>query len=848
MYRYFLYLIFLPILLIANEHLEKISLQLSWFNQFQFAGYYIAKEKGFYEDYGLDVDIKYFNFNIDVVKDVNENKSDFGIARETLIPERINNYNNLVALYALFQISPLVLISKKDSNINEIKEFYNKRIMLTDNDYIQASIKALLIANKVDLDSIKFLKHTHNVNDLVNNNTDIISAYISKTPYFLEKNHIPFNIFSPKDLGFDFYSDFLFTNKTLIKKDEDKVIAFKKASLLGWQYAFNNIEESVDIILKKYNSQNLTKDELIYEANALKKLSYYKNNPLGDIDENKLKRIYDIYYLMGYIKNSTYPSDLVFDEYKPIFSEYEKEFLKDKDTFKMCVRKNFLPYEAIIDGNIIGINSEYLRIFEKKIGKSITLVPVNTLKESISKLKNYECDFFSFFDESNIEDKDILFTKSYMELPFVLVTTGKDSFITNFEQLKNKKIFVENNINLFQTLKRNYPYIHLYTTYNPSYAFKKISENNSDGYLGNIANVVYNLQKEYNTDVNITGNFDYKTNILLAMNTNNFLLQNILNKVISNISKEEKELILNNYTLLKYKEVKNYKTLFIVLISSFLVISLLTIVYVRESILKNKIQKLNENLEKRVLEESLKNRKKDEMLFKQTKLAAMGEMINNIAHQWRQPLNRINLSVQIIENILKENKNLLEQQDLNIIDKKILHVNKNIIYMSNTIEDFMNFFHPNKEKNLFNLSKLIMKAIILIQSKDSDIYFEINVDKKINIFNFENELLQVILVILENAIDNFELNSSKNKYLGIFAKKEKKKITLTIRDNSGGIPSSIIDKIFEPYFTTKFKKEGSGIGLYMAKILIEQSIGGKLDVNSDNSFTNFIITLPKENE
>lgn len=160
MYRYFLYLIFLPILLIANEHLEKISLQLSWFNQFQFAGYYIAKEKGFYKDYGLDVDIKYFNFNIDVVKDVNENKSDFGIARETLIPERINNYNKLVALYALFQISPLVLISKKDSNINEIKEFYNKRIMLTDNDYIQASIKALLIANKVDLDSIKFLKHT----------------------------------------------------------------------------------------------------------------------------------------------------------------------------------------------------------------------------------------------------------------------------------------------------------------------------------------------------------------------------------------------------------------------------------------------------------------------------------------------------------------------------------------------------------------------------------------------------------------------------------------------------------------------------------------------------------------
>lgn len=848
MYLYFLYLIFLPIFLIANDHLEKTSLQLSWFNQFQFAGYYIAKEKGFYKDFGLDVDIKYYDFNVDVIKDINENKSDFGIARETLIPDRINNYNNLVALYALFQISPLVLISKKDSNIDEIKKFYKKRIMLTDNDYIQASIKAMLIANKVDLDSIKFLKHTHNVNDLVDNHTDIISAYISKTPYFLEKNHIPFNIFAPKDLGFDFYSDFLFTNKSIIKKDEDKVIAFKKASLLGWEYAFNNIEESVNIILKKYNTQNLTKDELIYEANVLKKLSYYKNNPLGDIDENKLKRIYDIYYLMGYVKNSTYPSDFVFDEYKPIFSEDEKEFLKDKDTLKMCVRKNFLPYEAIIDGNIIGVNSEYLKIFEKKIGKNITLVPVSNIRESQSKLINNKCDFFSFFDETILENKEILLSKSYMELPFVLVTTGKDSFITNFEQLKNKKIFIENNINLFQTLKRNYPNIHLYTAYNTSIAFKKISENNADGYIGNIANVVYNLQKEYNTNVNITGNFEYKTNISLAINSNNFLLQNILNKVISNISKEQKELILNNYTLLKYKEIKNYKTLFIVLTSSFLVISLLTVVYVRESILKNKIQKLNENLEKRVLEESLKNRKKDEMLFKQTKLAAMGEMINNIAHQWRQPLNRINLSVQIIENILKENKNLLEKQDLNIIDKKFFHINKNIIYMSNTIEDFMNFFHPNKEKNFFNLSKLINKTIVLIQSKDLGINFQLNINEKINIYNFENELLQVILVILENAIDNFELNKLKDKNINIFAKNEIDKVTLIIRDNSGGISPSVIDKIFEPYFTTKFKKEGSGVGLYMAKILIEQSIGGKLDVNSENSFTNFIITLPKENE
>jgi signal transduction histidine kinase len=233
-------------------------------------------------------------------------------------------------------------------------------------------------------------------------------------------------------------------------------------------------------------------------------------------------------------------------------------------------------------------------------------------------------------------------------------------------------------------------------------------------------------------------------------------------------------------------------------------------------------------------------------LFKQAKLASMGEMINNIAHQWRQPLNRINLSIQVIENILKDNSHILEQKEL--IDKKIFHINKNISYMSNTLEDFMNFFHPNKEKNSFCLNSLIKKAITLVQSSDHNIKFDIEIDEQINIYTFENEFLQVLLILLENSIDSFKKTKIHHKYIGIFANVENQKVILYIRDNAGGISSTIIDKVFEPYFTTKFKNEGSGLGLYMAKMLIEESIGGKIDVYSQYSYTNFKITLPKENE
>lgn len=845
MCKYFLFIIFLPFILFANNTSIKTVLQLSWFNQFQFAGYYIAKEKGFYEEYGLDVEIKNYDFNINVTKDVSEGKVDFGIGRETLIPERINTFHNLIALFPLFQISPLVLIAKKDSNINSIKDFKNKKIMITENDSSQASVKAILLSNNINMTSEQILKHTHNIEDLIDNKTDIMSAYISKYPFILEQRNIPFNIFAPKDYGFDLYSDFLFTSSELIKKDKNKVIAFKKASLKGWEYAYSNIDETIELILKKYNNQNLTKKELLFEAKELKKLSYCKNNTLGNIDKNKLIRIYDIYRLLGYFEGNENPLNFILDEYMPTLNEEESKYIKDKDTLEICVRDNFLPYESFLDKNLIGITSEYIKIIEKKLAININLVPINSQNEGFSKLKTHNCDLISSIQNRNINTGGVLYTKPYLELPFVFVSSQKNSFITNFEQLKNKKIFISNDDKLASTLKADYPYSKIYETPTARFAFQQILANNADGYIGNIAEVIYNLQKYYNEELSITGNFDYKTDISFALRNDDFLLEDILNKVIENISKDEKESIQNNFSTFKYKEIKNHKSLILILLTSFFIISLLTIIYIREYILKNKIQKLNTNLEKRVFEESLKNRKKDELLFKQSKLASMGEMINNIAHQWRQPLNRIYLSIQVIENILKENSHILQQKEL--LDKKIFHINKNITYMSNTIEDFMHFFHPDKEKNNFCLNSLIKKAISLAQSRDNHIRFDIEIDGEINIYTFENEFLQVLLILLENAIDSFKTTKNNHKYIGIFAHNEKENIILRIRDNAGGIPPTIIDKIFEPFFTTKFKDEGSGIGLYMAKMIIEESIGGKLDVYSQNIYTNFKITIKKEN-
>jgi ABC-type nitrate/sulfonate/bicarbonate transport system substrate-binding protein len=209
----FLLIILLSQTLFAKE-LKKVTLQLSWLNQFQFAGYYMAKEKGFYEELGLDVEIKPFEFGIDIPKDVNDGKIDFAVGRETLILERIKN-PNIVALYALFQSTPLILMSTKESGINHINDFSNKRIMTTIDDASEVSLKAMIASNKIKLENLTFLKHTHHIDDLINKNTDVISAYISKSPYILQEKGVEYNIFDPKKYDFDMYSDMLYTNQNL---------------------------------------------------------------------------------------------------------------------------------------------------------------------------------------------------------------------------------------------------------------------------------------------------------------------------------------------------------------------------------------------------------------------------------------------------------------------------------------------------------------------------------------------------------------------------------------------------------------------------------------------------------
>jgi C4-dicarboxylate-specific signal transduction histidine kinase len=212
-------------------------------------------------------------------------------------------------------------------------------------------------------------------------------------------------------------------------------------------------------------------------------------------------------------------------------------------------------------------------------------------------------------------------------------------------------------------------------------------------------------------------------------------------------------------------------------------------------------------------------------------------MINNIAHQWRQPLNLIGLIIQG----LPECGNLSQEE----LDHEVERIMNVVMYMSQTIDDFRYFFRQDKEKTRFTVNHAVTKATEFISPSlaDKGILITIVEQSEVPILGYSNEYAQVLLNILNNAKDVLVEKKVADPHIGINISRAENRSVVTITDNGGGIDTEIMPKIFDPYFTTKEKMQGTGIGLYMSKIIIEQNMGGSLTVQNTSGGTAFIIEV-----
>lgn len=252
------------------------------------------------------------------------------------------------------------------------------------------------------------------------------------------------------------------------------------------------------------------------------------------------------------------------------------------------------------------------------------------------------------------------------------------------------------------------------------------------------------------------------------------------------------------------------------------------------------LKELNLTLEERVKEEIAKNEERQRMMFWQSRHASLGQMLANIAHQWRQPLTELSLAM---FNIKKSLQNTDEDEFYKFYAES-KHIIKN---MSETIDDFANFFNPHKQKHNFNIAHSITEALSLLQSVLEDEMIAVKTKlEDIEVLGISNELTQVMINLINNSKDAFMQKGILLREINIKTKKEGSFVSIEFGDNAGGIAKDNIEKIFEPYFTTKHKSRGTGLGLFMSRMIIEQGFSGTLDVKSQKSVTVFTIKIPLE--
>ncbi len=618
-----------------NKILEKVSLQLSWKHQFEFAGFYIAKEKGFYKDIGLDVSFKEYQFGINLADEILSGKSNFGVGKSSLIVDKIAYNKDILLLAAIFQNSPLILHSKKRPDIKILTDIKDKKIMISPHNIIMAPINAMLISNNLE-NKYKKIPHSFDVNDIISQKTDLMTSYLSNQPFFLKEKGLESTVFNPKDYGFDFYDNILFTSLQFEKDNPELVNKFYKASLKGWKYAFSHIDETVNLILNKYNTQNKSKKALLYEAKIFKKLALLDDVQFGNINVHKVNNIVNTYAFLNIIKSTQ------------------------------------------IDLHEIVYNSN--------------------------------------------------------------------------EQLKND--FIQNNL-------------------------------------------------------------DYK----LALKVLFVIFIILLILIFKQYFLERQNKILEKLVDKKTQELKD----------------------------------INKNLQEKIKEEVEKNRQKELQLFEQSKMAAMGEMIGNIAHQWRQPLNIVSTVASGIKT--------KQQFGINIIDelpKGMDTIIEKTKYLSEIIDTFRNFLMEKKEiKKVIIQDRIdIALNIINVALKDNgiDLRNNINYDKPIKITMIIGELSEVLINIINNAKDILLERKVENPWIKLNLNEtsgktiQEKKVVISIEDNGGGISKDVFSKIFNPYFTTKHQSQGTGLGLHMSYQIVVESLKGKLYVENTKNGAKFFIELPVDYE
>jgi len=403
----------------TTPQLEPVNLQLRWLHQFQFAGYYAALAKGYYLEAGLDVTLLEGGPDKNTINAVLGGQAQYGVTNAEILLHKING-KPLVVLAAIFQHSPLVFVAREEKGINHPQDLISKRVKMSRSSR-DIELQTTLMNEGISLDQLKILEGGASYHDYFAPEIDAVSAYITNQPYYYKANNVGFSLIRPSAYGVDFYGDCLFTSERERKNHPERVEAFRRASLRGWEYAMSHTEEIIEIILTTYHSKK-SRDHLRYEAQEMQKLILPELVEIGQMNPGRWNHIADTF-----VRNKMA---------RPDYSL--KGFIYTPgDDLDLTGIMQLIGLLAIII-TVVTVVAVTLFVFNKRLQQEIEKHETTeaALQESESELISYsnQMEQFSLSAASmlSMKDEQLIFTKisqaivDYSDFRRVLISLFKD--------------------------------------------------------------------------------------------------------------------------------------------------------------------------------------------------------------------------------------------------------------------------------------------------------------------------------------------------------------------------------------------------------------------------------------
>lgn len=547
--RFFL-LIFFGITLLSASALEKVSVQLDWKYQFEFAGFIAAKEKGYYRDAGLDVELREYQKGTDIVSDVLTHKATYGVYNASIVVDN-GRIKPIVLLATYYQQSPLVFIAQK--GIKNPAEMIGKTIMGTKDELKYSSLSLLLSHFGISSKNARFVDHTFSIDDFIQGKVDVMSAFRSNQLFELDRLGVQYNIIDPSEYGFMMSAVNLFTSQNEAIERTERTRKFIEATNRGWEYALDHPNEVIEWLIRRYDVQK-SRPALRYEAKVTKKLMMRDFYAIGESNAELSIRAFKQLIRSGSLDPDQRLGHFMFEDVVRnahntfTLSTQEKQYLSSKKKIIMCVDPDWYPLEAIRDGKHVGIASDIMKNFEKKLGVPIEFLNVSSWDESLRNAKERKCDIVSMVSQNEERLRYLDFTTPALTMPIVMATSKEKPFTENIGSLKGEKLALVKGYAITDNLKAQFPHLNIVEVSSITEGLNMVESGEVYGYIDNLMVISSYIQKEYNGILKVSSRLEAKDDMGIGTRNDEPILHDIFEKLVQSLDEQTMQEIYNRWT------------------------------------------------------------------------------------------------------------------------------------------------------------------------------------------------------------------------------------------------------------------------------------------------------------